>query len=206
MKVAIMRILKKLNKADPLVIGGALSNLFYSIAYGVVHTTCIQCVTPNIVSLASLINCILAALVAKIWLDNSKRLYKTFGALLIIEGFVYSILTLLFLTKLINPGMYFIFDAILSAAITRNVICAGTRLKSIRYNGDEREEFDNKTVLYCNITSVIGFGFSSLYVLPTNLAFIAMFVGIAIDNIFYYYIFKKENKKQEEKEYENNRK
>ena len=184
-----------LNKPDPLVVGGALSNLFYSVAYGVVHTTCIQYVTPNIVSLASLINCILATVVAKIWLDNSKKLYKTFGPLLAIEGITYGILTLLFLTGLINPGMYLIVDAMLSATITRNITCAVTRLKSIRYNGDKREQFDNKTVLYCNITSVIGFGFSSLYVLPTNLAFIIMFVGIAIDNIFYYYVFKKENKK-----------
>ena len=183
------------NKPDPLVVGGALSNLFYSVAYGVVHTTCIQYVTPNIVSLASLINCILATVVAKIWLDNSKKLYKTFGPLLAIEGITYGILTLLFLTGLINPGMYLIVDAMLSATITRNIACAVTRLKSIRYNGDKREQFDNKTVLYCNITSVIGFGFSSLYVLPTNLAFITMFVGIAIDNIFYYYVFKKENKK-----------
>ena len=184
-----------LNKPDLLVVGGALSNLFYSVAYGVVHTTCIQYVTPNIVSLASLINCILATVVAKIWLDNSKKLYKTFGPLLAIEGITYGILTLLFLTGLINPGMYLIVDAMLSATITRNITCAVTRLKSIRYHGDKREQFDNKTVLYCNITSVIGFGFSSLYVLPTNLAFITMFVGIAIDNIFYYYVFKKENKK-----------
>ena len=184
-----------LNKPDLLVVGGALSNLFYSVAYGVVHTTCIQYVTPNIVSLASLINCILATVVAKIWLDNSKKLYKTFGLLLAIEGITYGILTLLFLTGLINPGMYLIADAMLSATITRNIACAVTRLKSIRYHGDKREQFDNKTVLYCNITSVIGFGFSSLYVLPTNLAFITMFVGIAIDNIFYYYVFKKENKK-----------
>ena len=91
--------------------------------------------------------------------------------------------------------MYLIVDAMLSATITRNIACAVTRLKSIRYHGDKREQFDNKTVLYCNITSVIGFGFSSLYVLPTNLAFIIMFVGIAIDNIFYYYVFKKANKK-----------
>ena len=187
--------MNKLKTADPLVVGAALSNLFYSCAYGVVHTTCLQAVTSNIVSFASLINCILTAVITKIWLDHSKKLYKTFGGLLILEGIIYGILTLLFLANTVNPKMYFIFDAILSAAITRNIICAGTRLKSIRYHEEEREKFDNKTILYCEITSIIGYGFSSIYAIPTNLAFIAMFIGIAIDNVFYYYIFKKEGVK-----------
>lgn len=189
--------MNKIKQADPLVIGGALSNLFYSVAYGVVHTTCMQAVSSNILSFASLINCILTAVITKIWLDYSKKLYKTFGVLLISEAIVYGILTILFVTGAVNPEMYFIFDAILSAAITRNIICAGTRLKSIRYDGDKREQFDNKTVLYCEITSIIGYGFSSIYTMPTNLAFVAMFVGIAIDNIFYYYIFKKEGAKND---------
>ena len=181
----------KLNKnIDELLIAGALSNLFYSVAYPIVHTITMKSVNSNIMSLASLINCILVAIITKAWLNKSKELYKTFGVLLGVEVISYGILTGLFLIRIADPFIYFMGDALMSAIITRNIICGGTRLKALRYEGEAREVFDNKTTYYCNITSIIGYGFSTLVTLPTNLGFVFMFVGIAIDNIFYYKVFK----------------
>lgn len=180
----------KLKNIDELLIAGGLSNLFYSIAYPIVHTITIQDINSNVMSLASLINCVIAMIITKIWLNHSRELYKTFGKLLILEVIAYAILTITFLIGETSPRMYFLWDAILSALITKNIICAGARLKSKRYQDEEREKFDNKTSFYCNLTSVIGYGFSWIITLPIYAGFICMFIGIAVDNIFYYKVFK----------------
>lgn len=182
----------KNKKIDWLVFAGGLSNLFYSVAYPIVHTVTMQSINSNIMSLASLINCVITAIITKIWLSKSEKYYKYFGLLLFLEAITYSILTLLFIGNLATPKMYFIGDALLSALITRNIICCGTRLKAFRYNHKEREEFDNKTTYWCNITSIIGYGFSFLITLPMKIGFVCMLIGIVVDNIFYYYVWKKE--------------
>ena len=184
--------MNKLKQADPLVIGAALSNLFYSLAYPIVHTVTMQGLSSSWVSFASLANCLLASNITKLSLKRSKKLYYFYGIMLGIEVIVYAILTILFLTNVATPAMYYMGDAILSAVITRNIICCGTRFKALRYEGEEREEYDNKNSYYSYVTSIIGFAISSFIVFSTPVGFILMFVGIAIDNIFYYYVFKKE--------------
>ena len=184
--------MNKLYKADPLIIGSALSNLFYSLAYPIVHTVTMQGLSSNWVSFASLANCFLASITTKVWLKKSKSLYRFYGIMLGIEVIVYAILTVLFLDNIASPAIYYMSDAILSAVITRNIICGGARLKALRYEGEKREEYDNKNTYYSCITSIIGFAISSFIIFPTNIGFILMFVGIAIDNTFYYYVFKKE--------------
>lgn len=179
-------------KVDKLLIAGAVSNLFYSMAYPIVHTITMQDINSNIMSFASLVNCIIAMLITKIWLKHSKYLYKTFGTMLVIEGIVYGLLTTIYLTGIATAGMYYVGDAILNALITRNIICGGARLKAFRYKGEEREKFDNKTTYYCYLTSIIGFTFSWKITLPTKLGFILMFIGIVVDNIFYYIVYKRE--------------
>lgn len=130
----------KLNKnIDELLIAGALSNLFYSVAYPIVHTITMKSINSNIMSLASLINCILVAIITKVWLNKSKELYKTFGVLLGVEVIAYGILTGLFLIRIADLFIYFMGDALMSAIITRNIICGGTRLKALRYEGEARE-------------------------------------------------------------------
>lgn len=182
----------KSRNIDELLIAGATSNLFYSMAYPIVHTITVQNINSNTMSFASLLNCILAAIVAKIWLDNSTKLYTTFGVMLKVEIIAYGILTALFLGNVVTPAIYFLSDAIMSAIITRNIICGGTRLKALRYEGEDREIFDNKTVFYCNITSIIGYAFSWLVTLPISTGFLFMFIGISVDNIFYLRVYEKE--------------
>ena len=177
---------------DKLLIAGFSSSLFFSIAYPIVHTVTVSAITSNLLSVASLLNCVLTVLITKIWLSKGKVLYRAFSFFLSIEVILYGILIYLFIIDGISPLFFFMSDAVLSSLITRNIICAGVRLKSLRYEGEDREKFDNKTVYYNNIACIIGYAFSSLIVLPTKLGFFLMFIGIAIDNIFYYYVYKKE--------------
>lgn len=185
---------QKNNKFDLLLITGLTSNLFYSIAYPVIHTICINDMNSKLVSFSSLLSCILATIVINLWLKYSDSLYKTFGISLLLEGICFGMLTFAFIIGKASPATYYLIDCILTATLTRNVISAGNRLKAIRYKDQEREIFDNKTTMYCNIASILGFGFSSLIALSTNIAFVFMWVGISIDNIFYYIVYREENK------------
>lgn len=182
------------NKFDLLIISGLFSNLFYSIAYPIVHIKCMQDISSNFMSLSQLISCFLAIVISRLWIKYSDKLYKTFGISLVLECAFFGALLVLFLYGIVTPKIYYITDCILSATITRNIINGGCRLKAIRYNNKDREMYDHKNTIMCNIASICGFLFSTLYTLSTSVAFILMFVGISVDNLFYFIVYKNTNK------------
>lgn len=175
---------------DKLLLATLISNLFYSMAYPVIHITVVAGLDSRVLSISSLISCILAIFINKMWLKSSEKLYNKFGVMLFLEGFVYFILLNTILANGITPHIYYVADAILFATITRNIICASNRLKAIRYTGKDREVFDNKSVIYYNMASIIGFGISSIFKIPVNMAFIIMYIGIISDNFIYYFVYK----------------
>lgn len=186
--------MKTKNKIDLLIISGLFSNLFYSIAYPIVHTKCMQDISSNFMSLSQLISCFLAIIISQLWIKHSDKLYKTFGISLVLECVFFGALLVLFLYGIVTPKIYYITDCILSATITRNIINGGCRLKAIRYSNKNRELYDHKNTIMCNVASICGFLFSALYVLPTQLAFILMFIGVSVDNLFYFIVYKNTNK------------
>ena len=179
---------------DKLILSGFISMLFYSVAYPVVHTVVIQNLDSRVLSASSFISCILVIIVNKVWLTKSEKLYKKFGIMLFIEGFLYFVILIMILLKTITPQTYYILDTLLFSSITRNIICGGNRLKAIRYKDNDREEFDNKSVMFYNVASIIGYGISSIIKVPTNIAFVIMYVGIISDNFIYYIVYKQTNK------------
>lgn len=181
-------------KFDLLIISSLFSNLFYSVAYPIVHTLCIKNISSNFMSMVQLITCILAIILSQLWIKYSDKLYTTFRLSLILECICFGVLLILFLLDVVSPKIYYISDCILSAIITRNIINGGCRLKAIRYKDKEREMYDHKNTMICNISSICGFLFSSIFTLPINIAFILMFIGISIDNVFYYLAYKETNK------------
>ena len=63
---------------DKLLIAGFSSSLFYSIAYPIVHTVTVSAITSNLLSIASLLNCVLTVLITKIWLSKGKFFIELF--------------------------------------------------------------------------------------------------------------------------------
>lgn len=179
---------------DGLLITGLISNLFYSLAYPVIHTTIMKSLDSRLMSFGSLASCIIVIIVSKIWIKHSEKMYSKFSLMLLLEGILYFILLILTLNKTISMQIYYIIDVILFASITRNIICGGNRLKAIRYKDKSREEFDNKSTVYCNIASILGFGISSIIKFNLHLALIIMFIGVIIDNFIYYKVYKSTNK------------
>jgi hypothetical protein len=153
-----------------------------------------QDISSNFMSLSQLISCLLAIIISQLWIKHSDKLYKTFSISLALECVSFGSLLVLFLCGIVTPKIYYIVDCILSATITRNIINGGCRLKAIRYNNKDREMYDHKNTVMCSIASICGFLFSSLYVLPAQIAFVLMFIGISVDNLFYFIVYKNTNK------------
>ena len=181
-------------KFDLLIVSSIASNLFYSLSYPIVHTYLMSFMESRTVSICSLISCIIVALVNKSWLRYSKKLYKYFKHLLIIETIAYSILVGMMLSNSISPCTYYIFDTLLFATITNNIICGGVKLKSLRYRGEEREKFDNNINYWANISSIIGFLISSIITFSWKIGFIIIFISVIVDNGFYYIVYKETSK------------
>lgn len=187
------------SKYDCLIIAGFVSGLFYSMSYPVIHLECMKDISSNLMSLSQLLSCILTVVITQVWLKKSEIMYlKTFKISLIVEVLLYgSILYMLFF-NVFTPTAFYISDCILCSTITRNIINGGTRLKAIRYKGEQREIFDNKNMMLCNVASMIGYFISTIFVLPRFIAVLFMFLGLAIDNLFYLYAYHETNKNYKE--------
>lgn len=107
-----------------------------------------------------------------------------------LETVTYTVLIGSFLIGKLTPTGYVIIEALLFASITRNIICGTNRLKAMRYNEQSREEYDNKDIMLSNVSSLLGFGFSTLITLSLTVCMILMLIGTVVDNVFYYYVWK----------------
>ena len=183
-----------IKKLDILIIASFVSNLFYSISYAVIHLYLVEGISSNIMSLCALLGCVFTVIVTKLWLKYSEVLYKYFVKFLLVEPLLYSIIIILILRGIISSQLYYILDSMLFSIITRNIMCGGNRLKSLRYSNEDREIFDNKQNYWSNISSILGFGFSSVFKLNITIAFILVFISVFIDNIFYYIAYKSTRK------------
>lgn len=172
---------------DKLLIATFLSNLFYSMAYPVVHYKLISEVGQKMISINSIMICVSGIFIPLLWNKYSERLYKTFGTLCNLETLLYAIICIMYLMSFITTKAYYILDTIFFCLVTKNMICGGNRLRAKRYNSeDKREEYDNNVQLVSNISSLIGFFISIMVNMKISVGFIFITVGICADNFFYH--------------------
>lgn len=182
-----------------------LSNLFYSIAYPVVHFTLIKDVGEKMIAFNSIIMCLAGVLFPIIW-NKHKNLYRAYGQLLLVEGIVYSIVGILICTSAISNLAYYLLDTFLFALISKNIICGSNKLRAMRYNSEIiREQYDNNSTIVSNFSSLLGFGISFIVTIPVNIAFILITIGICVDNVFYYRVYKQSLKINSQSKYSTNR-
>lgn len=187
------------SKYDCLIIAGFISGLFYSMSYPIIHLECMKDISSNLMSLSQLLSCILTVVITQVWLKKSEVMYlKTFKISLIVEVLLYGAILYMLFFNVFTPTAFYISDCILCSTITRNIINGGTRLKAIRYKGEQREIFDNKNMMLCNVASMVGYFISTIFVLPRFIAVLFMFLGLAIDNLFYLYAYHETNKNYKE--------
>lgn len=187
----------KLLFKDELIVSNFICNLFYSMAFPIVHFVLVKAVGEKMISLNLIILSISGIIFPLLWNKYSK-LYNLYGFLMISESLGYIILGLLIYNDFITAFVYFIIDTILFALLSKNVACGATKLLSIRYNSEKgREKYDNNSSVVGNFSSLLGFIISFFISIPINYAFILMSIGIIIDNVFYYRVYRKNIKKKE---------
>lgn len=176
---------------DKLIFANFISNFFYSFAYPTLNIFLISQINKNFISMNMIIVCLSGIIFSQLWNKKSEDLFKKYDKLLISEMVLYAILIFSVILGFVTPKMYYIIDTLFFAIISKNIICGNNRLKVLLYKDHEREEFDNNLVIASNASSLIGYLLSFIFNLNINIAFVFMFFGITLDNIFLFNVYNK---------------
>lgn len=181
---------------DGMLVATFLTTIFYSSTYPYIHKHIISEVSEDFLALNQILNCLSTIVYGYIW-NKTDKIFKYCSFLCVFECLT-TIGTTLFCIFTKNIVAYYIMDTLAFALITRNFICAGAKLKAMRYRTEkEREHFDNNncsvsaaaTIIGASIAMVLNLNFETMLCLAT--------LGNAIDNFIYVFIYEKEKKKEE---------
>lgn len=186
-------------KPDAMILATFFTSIFYSATYPYIHKELMQVVSETLLACTQIINCVSIVLFGLLW-NKTSRLFKYYPALCILE-ILTTVTSSLIVTLTGNIIAYYIMDTLLFSIVTRNIICGGTKLRSLRYNTETaREHYDNNNLSADAIATIIG----SVIAMVLHLNFIAMLwlatVGNAVDNIFYIAVYLKTTKRKTRKE------
>jgi hypothetical protein len=170
---------------DNLIKSVFYSTLFYSLAYPSIQKIVIEAISYKLIALNSIIICIGTIIIGHAWNKYKDFLYKYYLFFLILEIICY--MAAIFGAIVFNSYFgYYLADTLIFATISKNIIIGANTLKARKYNEEEiRNKYDNNVQIYASIATLIGSGLCLLIELPIWLSFIAMFLGVSIDNIFY---------------------
>lgn len=175
---------------DDLVKSALISNIFYAMGYPLVQKILITNVTYKYIALNAIILCISTIILGKLWDECSKNLYKVYGLMQVLKSAFYIALLMLIINNSLSYRFYYVADTFVMAFISKNIIFGSNKLKSLRYNQDDRNKFDNKSLIASNLASLLGLTISLLIHVSTNVAFVFLTLGMIIDAAFNYKVFK----------------
>lgn len=184
-------------KIDGMLLATLITTMFYSATYPYIHKEVVTCVSETIIALSQIVNCLSVIAFGSIWNKAADKLFKWYPAICIAETLL-GVGSSLLVTLTQNVVGYYIADTLIFAMVTRNIICGGVKLKSMRYPTEEtRMKFDNNNNSMSAIATIIG----SIAAMMLDLDFIVMLwiatCGNAVDNAFYIYIYYKTERKNE---------
>lgn len=166
-----------------------LTTIFYSSTYPYIHKEVMVVASDSLIALNQIINCVSVIICGWIWNNKSEKLFSFYPVYCVLET-ILGIITTIYAITTGNIIAYYLLDTIVFAVVTRNICCAGVKLRAIRYNSEEkREHFDNNNNSVSSLATILG----SIIAMFLNLDFkimlcIATF-GNMIDNLFYIFIF-----------------
>ena len=178
-------------KLDGMLVAACLTTIFYSATYPRIYQEVMRNLSADWIALQRIIICGSTVLFTSIWLRQSKRLFPLFPWLCVLEA-VCTIGVAVWVTTGGSVASYYFLDTMVFALITRNLSCAGARLRALRYTTQSsREGFDNKqdavmavaTITGSVLAIILDFDFTSLIWLAT--------VGNIVDNVIYIGVYHK---------------
>ena len=167
-----------------------LTTVFYAATYPFVYKKIMTEVSDNLIALNQIIECVSIIATGSIWNKRSEKLFKFYPVFCIVET-IASVLITLLVTINQNIVFYYMLNTIEYAIIVRNIVCGGVKLRSIRYNQEERERFDNNNNSASSAATIIGSIIAMVLNLDFNIMLWLATFGGCIDNIFYIAIYYK---------------
>ena len=181
--------LKYLSKL--MLLANLLSTVFYSLSYPYIYAETVKVVPKQFISLEQIIACVSIIIFCRLWNKYSDRLFKHYRLILWCEVIADSVL---FADVIIRNDLrfYFLFNIIIFAVITRNLICGNTKLKA-KVNPTEklRERFDNNLNIVDSTATLLGAGTAMFVPFSLRTLFVFALIGNIVDNFIYLYIYNK---------------
>ena len=181
--------LKRLS--DLMLVGYFLSMLFYSCSYVFIYQVIVQAVPRSFLGIEQIVGCVSTIIFCKVWNKYSERLFRYYRLILWLE-IIFDVA--LFADVIIRGDLkfYFMFNIMIMAIITRNLICGRTKMKA-KVNPTEklREKFDNNSQIADSAATIIGATTAIIIPFSLNTLFVLALIGNCIDNVFFLYIYHK---------------
>jgi hypothetical protein len=179
--------LKRLS--DLMLVGYFLSMLFYSCSYVFIYQVIVQAVPRSFLGIEQIVGCVSTIIFCKVWNKYSDRLFRYYRLILWLE-IIFDVA--LFADVIIRGDLkfYFMFNIMIMAIITRNLICGRTKMKA-KVNPTEklREKFDNNSQIADSAATIIGATTAIIIPFSLNTLFVLALIGNCIDNVFFLYIY-----------------
>lgn len=169
-----------------------IEDFFVSLGYPAFYRAVMPLITERILATGTLLSCLSGIIICKIWNKYSNKLINKYTFFNIFELTLNIIMVAITLaTK--NYFMYYIMDMIVASFITRQIICAHVKIKSILLLGKERELFDNNSSVTSNFAILIGSAIALVLgpSLHIDIALIILLISLISGNIFYLIVFVK---------------
>lgn len=183
---------KELKRLSDLMLAGYfLSMLFYSCSYVFIYQVIVQAVPRSFLGIEQIVGCVSTIIFCKVWNKYSDRLFRYYRLILWLE-IIFDVA--LFADVIIRGDLkfYFMFNIMIMAIITRNLICGRTKMKA-KVNPTEklREKFDNNSQIADSAATIIGATTAIIIPFSLNTLFVLALIGNCIDNVFFLYIYHK---------------
>ena len=179
---------KSMIRVDAMLLATFVTTLFYSATHPYINKVIMSNIEEPHIAINQLITCLSTIFIGFLWNKKSDKLFKYYAIFCIMETLM-SIITTVFVLTTNNIVTYYILDTIVFSVVTRNIICGGIKLRSLRYNENERAKFDNDNNTAAAVATIVGSLIAVKLNLPFSLMIIMATIGNCIDNVFYIYIF-----------------
>ena len=178
-----------MTKFNRLILASFLSSTLFMVGTPTINVSVMSHINNNTVATGTIIVCLGGSLAAVLWNRWGKALYPYWGLLNILEALLLGAADAYYYVS--NDAIsYYLVAALVNGIIVRNLVCGGNKLRSILFEGEERERYDNINMMAMSIGTVVGSAINMMWCPPLEYALIAEFVGDIIDNILYYSVWK----------------
>lgn len=181
-----------------MLVTNLICTLFYALSYPYIYAEALKTVSKNYISAEQIISCSGVVVFGILWNKIGDKLYKHYPIIVLAET-IADIILMVHVLVTGNLKIYFIFNVLIYAIITRNMANGGIRLRA-KVHPDEksRERYDNNNNIVNSISTLLGASLSIVLKLDMTTMFVFALIGNVFDNGFYYYIYKKVNKAEGE--------